>query len=183
MKTNKHTTASNPGRLSCIKKLTLAAGLLGLAATGFAQSFYNTTTGDFNVAASWNPNGVPTGNATDDNGSNNMVLIKPGDPVWGHGDTLTAQTDGSSGAYLQTGSTNNTGYPDGGSWMRLGIGNGSAGYYVLSNGVVNVGGRTQIGEHGTVYLEIDGGVYNGNVNDSGNGANPAMVCCLFFGIM
>ena len=100
-----------------------------------------------------------------------MVLIQPGDPAWQHGDTLAGNGDGTSGAYLQTGSTNITG---GGNWLRMGIGNNSYGSYILNSGVVNVGGRTQIGEHGIGYLEIDGGTYNGNVNDGG--ANPAMVC-------
>src|SRR5215469_5697577 len=106
MKPQINSTASKHSRL--LKTLALAAGLIASAATGSAQSFYTNSTGDFNVDASWSPNGVPSGNvnATDDNGSNNVVLIQPGDPPWGHGDTLAGQTAGSSGAYLQTGSTN-----------------------------------------------------------------------------
>src|SRR6185503_13071782 len=64
---------------------------------------------------------------------------------------------GTSGSYLQTGSTNNTG---GGNWFRMALGDNSYGSYVLSNGVVNVGGQTHIGERGVGYLEIDGGVFN-----------------------
>ncbi len=79
--------------------------------------------------------------------------------------------NGTSGAYLQTGSTNNTG---GGNWLRMGVGAGSFGSYILNGGAVRVGGRTQIGENGVGYVEINGGTYNGNVNDGG--ANPAMVC-------
>src|SRR5262249_1975572 len=78
--------------------------------------------------------------------------------------------DGTSGAYLQTGSTNNTGYPSFGNWLRLGIGNGSTGFYVLSNGVLNVAGRTQLGEHGFGYLEIDNGIYT-----TGYNGNPGIV--------
>lgn len=173
MKTENNSPNLKHGRLFPVKTLALTAGLIASAATGLSQTLYTNITGDFNVAASWNPNGVPSGtvNATDDNGTNNVVLIQPGDPVWAHGDTLAGNSDNTGGKYIQTGSTNNTG---GGNWLRMGVGNNSYGYYYLSNGVVNVGGRTQIGEHGTGYLEIDGGTYNGNVND--NGANPGMVC-------
>ena len=163
----------NPIRTPLVIKtlLVLAAALIVPAATTLAQALWTGGTSDYNVAGSWNPAGVPTGNATDDNGSNNIVLIQAGDPSWNHGDTLAGNNDNTAGGYLQTGSINNTG---GGNWLRMGIGNNSFGSYVLSNGVVNVGGRTQLGEHGVGYLEIDGGTYNGNVNDGG--ANPAMVC-------
>jgi autotransporter-associated beta strand protein/T5SS/PEP-CTERM-associated repeat protein len=169
MKT-KQSSAPRPGGLIPIKSLALTAGLIASAATVFAQSFYTNSTGDFNVPASWSPNGVPTGNAANDNGSNNVVLIQVADPIWAHGDTLAGQTDGSSGAYLQTGSTNNTG---GGNWLRMGIGLNTYGKYVLSNGWVNVGGRLQIGERGTGYLEISGGTMRANANDGG--ANPGLV--------
>ena len=156
------------------KSLALAALLLVPAASVLAQSFWNGGTSDYNVAGSWLTNGVaagvPTGsvNAANDSGSANVVLIQPGDPVWQHGDTIAGQTPGSSGAYLQTGSTNNTG---GGNWLRLAVGtNGTVGYYTLSNGVINVGGETHIGEHGTATLEIDGGTFNGGVN----GGNPGL---------
>ncbi len=175
MKTQKYPTALTSDYLSRVILLFLAAALMTPAATALAQSFYtNNSTGDFNVAAYWNPNGVPSGdvNAANDNGSNDVVLIQPGDPVWSHGDTLAGQTPGDSGAYLQTGSTNDTGYPSYGNWLRLGIGTGgTAGYYILSNGVVNVAGRTQIGENGTGYLEVDGGTYN-----TGYNGNPGLCC-------
>jgi len=161
-------------RILKLKTLALAAAALILpAATGLAQTLWVTNTEDYNNPTFWNGtyNGGSNPNTSNDNGSNNVVLIQPGDPVWQHGDTLAGNGNNTSGAYLQTGSTNDTG---GGNWLRMGIGSGSFGYYVLSNGTVNVGGRTQIGENGTGYVEIDGGVYNGNVNDGG--ANPAMVC-------
>jgi len=167
MKTPTNSKVSNRIRLPQFKILTLGALLILPAATGFGQAFWTGGTSDFNNAGSWSPSGVPTGNAANDSGSNNVVLIQAGDPVWGHGDTLAGQTPGSSGAYLQTGSTNNTG---GGNWMRLGIGtNGTFGSYVLSNGVVNVGGQTHVGEQGTGRLEVDGGVYN-----TGAGGNPGL---------
>lgn len=166
MKSINNPTTIRPGRWFQARALALAAGLALAAVPALAQSFYTNSTGDFNVANSWSPNGVPSGsgNATDDNGSNNVVLIQAGDPAWLHGDTLAGQTSGTSGAYLQTGSTNDTGYPSFGNWLRLGIGVGSAGWYVLSNGVLNVAGQTHLGEKGYGYLEIDNGVYNTGYN-------------------
>ncbi|HWD21213.1 MAG TPA: autotransporter-associated beta strand repeat-containing protein [Verrucomicrobiae bacterium] len=173
MKTENPHLKSKSGQLLSPKPLLAAIGLAVAGATASAQTLWIGATGDYNNPASWNGtyNGSSNPNTSDDNGSNNVVLILPGDPVWQHGDTLAGNGAGTSGAYRQTGSTNNTG---GGNWLRMGIGSGSYGSYILSNGVVNVGGRTQIGENGVGYLEIDGGTYNGNVNDGG--ANPGMVC-------
>jgi hypothetical protein len=66
-----------------------------------------TPTGDFNVASSWNPPGVPAGvtNAFNDSGSNNVVLIQPGDPVWSPWDRRAGDGANASSSYLQTGST------------------------------------------------------------------------------
>ena len=165
MKTPKNSTLSKRGRLPALSGLSLAAALLVPAATSFGQTFWSGGTSDFNVGASWGGT-VPSGNvnAANDSGSNNVVLIQAGDPVWGHGDTLAGQGGNASGSYLQTGSTNNTGYPSYGNWLRLGIGTGGAGYYTLSNGTVNVAGQTHLGEHGYGRLEIDGGVYNSGFN-------------------
>ncbi|HEY4415953.1 MAG TPA: autotransporter-associated beta strand repeat-containing protein [Verrucomicrobiae bacterium] len=153
----------------------MTAALLAPTAGLLAQNQWigGVGTNDYNNASLWNPTGVPGGtvNCTDDAGSNNIILIQAGDPAFQHGDTLAGNGANTSGAWLQTGSTNYTG---GGNWLRMGVGSASYGSYVFSNGVVNVGGRTQIGELGTGYLEIDGGVYNGNVNDTG--ANPGLVC-------
>ena len=172
MKTPINSKTHNSGRSSQLKLLATVVALVSAAAVSRADHFYtNNATGDYNVAGFWDPNGVPGDNTHNNNGSANVVLIQPGDPVWNHGDTLAGDANGTSGAYLQTGSTNNIGGPN---WLRMGCNSGAFGSYILSNGVVNVGGRTQIGESGTGYLEIDGGIYNGNVND-GN-ANPAMVC-------
>src|ERR1017187_3016140 len=166
MKTNPNIRVqSQPNPFRGKKYLALTALLLVPAASALAQAFWQGGTSDYNVAGSWNPTGVPTGNASNDSGTNNVVLIQPGDPLWAHGDTLAGQGAGTGGSYLQTGSTNNTG---GGNWIRLGIGTGSMGYYVLSNGVVNCGGQTHIGENGTAVMEIDGGIYNAGVN----GGNP-----------
>lgn len=165
MKTPINLSGSNRGRLPRIKVLTLAAALVLPAATGLAQSFWSGGTSDFNNAADWSGpyiSGNP--NCANDSGSNNIVLIQPGDPAWTHGDTLAGQGAGASGSYLQTGSTNDTGYPNNGNWLRLGIGTGGLGFYVLSNGVVNVAGQTHLGENGFGYLEIDGGTYTTGYN-------------------
>ena len=164
--------------------LVLAAVLIVSAASTLAQSLWTGGTSDFNNPASWTGTyiGGSNPNCSNDSGSNNVVLIQPGDPIWQHGDTLAGNGAGTSGSYLQTGSTNNTG---GGNWLRMGLATGSAGYYVLSNGVVNVGGQTHLGEFGTGYLEIDGGIYNtgganpglaaGDANDYGNGSVGILV--------
>jgi len=171
MKTSRALTASNPCRLNRAKLLAAAVGLLSGAVAAQADHYYtNNATGDYNVPAYWDPNGVPNDNTHNNSGSNNVVLIQAGDPVWNHGDTLAGSADNTSGAYLQTGSTNNTG---GGNWLRMGLGVNSYGQYVLSNGVVNAGGRLQIGEHGAGYLEVSGGTISANVNDAG--ANPGLV--------
>jgi autotransporter-associated beta strand protein len=157
------TFASNLFRGS--KALAVAVVLCAPAATAFGQSFWSGGTGDYNNPGAWSGaynSGNP--NCCNDSGSANVVLIQPGDPVWFHGDTLAGQGGGASGSYLQTGSTNNTGYPNNGNWMRLGIGTGSTGYYTLSNGVVNVAGQTHLGENGTGTLEVDGGNYNTGFN-------------------
>ncbi len=166
-------TSSNPNPC-CSKQIRLlvtAVTLFSTAVVSRADHFYtNNATGDFNVANFWDPNGVPNDNTHNNNGSNNVVLIQNGDPIWNHGDTLAGSVASTSGAYLQTGSTNNTG---GGNWLRMGLAVNSYGKYVISNGVVNVGGRFQIGENGTGYLEVSGGTARANVNDSG--ANPGLV--------
>lgn len=168
MKTPKYSLTAKLGRLARINVLALPAMLAMSAATVFGQSFWSGGTSDFNNPADWsglyldpsNPN------CANDSGSANVVLIQLGDPVWQHGDTLAGQANGASGAYHQTGSTNNTG---GGNWMRLGIGSGSTGYYTLSSGVVNVGGQTHLGESGTGFLEVDGGTYNASLTSQNPG--------------
>src|ERR1043166_5515721 len=164
-------TSSIPNSFRTIAVRTVALSVALAAIVSRADHFYtNNATGDYNVANYWNPNGVPNDNTHNNNGSNNVVLIQAGDPLWQHGDTLAGDVGGASGAYLQPGSTNNTG---GGSWLRMGGAVGGFGSYVLSNGLVNVGGRIQIAENGTGYLEISGGTMKANVNDTG--ANPGLV--------
>lgn len=115
---------------------------------------------DFTNAADWNPVGVPAAangniNADNNNGSNSVVLIQAGDPVWSPWDVRAGDGANTSGAYLQTGDTVNVG-----GWFRLADSAGSAGYYTLSNGVVNCNLQAHVGEQGYGYLEIDGGTFN-----------------------
>jgi len=82
----------------------LLAALLITARCVFADSYWHGSTSGFNVAGSWNPAGVPTGiNAINDSGSNNVVLIRPGDPVWRPWDIRAGDGVNASGSYLQTG--------------------------------------------------------------------------------
>jgi autotransporter-associated beta strand protein len=121
----------------------------------WADSYWQGGTSDFDVANSWNPSGVPVGvNAINDSGSNNVVLIRPGDPAWGPWDIRAGDGAGTSGAYLQTGSTSTIN-----GWFRLGDNSNSAGYYILSNGVANVALQAHIGEAGTGVLTIVGGAF------------------------
>jgi len=133
----------------------LAAQILLAAGCVLADSYWQGGTGDFNVAGSWNPSGVPTGvNAINDSGSNNIVLIQPGDPIWSPWDIRAGDGSHASGSYLQTGSTNIVN-----GWFRLGDNANSTGYYTLSNGVVNVLLQAHVGEAGAGVLTISGGTF------------------------
>ena len=130
--------------------------LLLITRSLFADSYWQGGTGDFNVASSWKPTGVPTGvNAINDSGSNHIVLVQTGDPVWDPWDIRAGDATVTSGAYLQTGSTNNVH-----GWFRLGDNANAVGYYTLSNGVVNASLQAHVGEAGTGVLTISGGIFN-----------------------
>ena len=127
--------------------------MLAFASRASADSYWQGGTSDFNVAASWNPSGVPTGvNAINDSGSNNIVLVRPGDPVWSPWDIRAGDGAGASGSYLQTGSTNIVN-----GWFRLGDNANAFGNYALSNGVVNALLQAHVGEAGSGALTIGGG--------------------------
>lgn len=159
--------------------LALTATLLLSAASAMAQTHWLGGPGiiDFNNAALWdgqftsNP-GNP--NCTDDQGTNNVILIQAGDD-WQHGDTLSGNAAGTSGAYLQTGGTNED---LAGTWCRMAVGDNSFGYYTFSNGVFNGTGQTHIGEGNNAIAEmkIAGGVYTSSGNfvlgDGDFGSNP-----------
>ena len=126
------------------------------ASCAFADSYWQGGTSDFNVTGSWNPSGLPDGvNAINDSGSNNVVLIRSGDPVWSPWDIRAGDGVNASGSYLQTGSTCIVN-----GWFRLGDQSGSMGYYTLSNGFVNVLLQAHVGEAGTGVLTISGGLFN-----------------------
>ncbi len=132
----------------------LAAWLLTIGCA-WADSYWQGGTSDFNVANSWNPSGVPAGvNAINDSGSNNVVLIRPGDPAWSPYDIRAGDGAGATGAYLQTGSAITIN-----GWFRLGDNANSAGYYTLSNGVANAVLQAHVGEAGTGVLTVAGGTF------------------------
>ena len=147
--------------LSLSTSVALAALLLVPAATAFADSLWIGGTGTFNNPASWDSGVVPTAgpaatqNANNDSGTNNVVLIRDGDPIWTPWDIRAGNGDNTGGAFLQTGSTNTV---DG--WFRLAVGANTVGYYTLSNGVLNAELESHVGEIGTGYLKIAGGTYN-----------------------
>ncbi len=134
----------------------LSAALLLAARCAGADSYWQGGTSDFNVAGSWNPSGVPAGvNAINDSGSNNVVLVRRGDPVWSPWDIRAGDGAGASGAYQQTGSTNTVN-----GWFRLGDGANATGFYTLTNGVVNALLQVHVGEAGTGVLTLSGGAFN-----------------------
>ena len=99
-------TLSIPNRCLtfAVRKVALSVALVAATIAARADHFYtNNATGDYNIPAFWDPNGVPNDNTHNNNGSNNIVLIQAADPVWNHGDTLAGDANGASGAYLQTG--------------------------------------------------------------------------------
>ena len=148
-----------------VRMMTVALLLWNLVLSAAqADSYWQGGSSDFNNPASWNPAGVPATvvngttvniNADNDSGSNNVCLIQPGDPVWNPWDIRAGDGVNASGAFLQTGSTNNIG-----GWFRLADSTGSAGFYTLSNGVVNCALQAHVGEVGNGVLEIDGGIFN-----------------------
>lgn len=155
----------------------LTAALLLVANCAFADSYWQGGTSDFNVASSWNPSGVPAGvNALNDSGSNNVVLIRSGDPAWAPWDIRAGDGANASGSYLQTGSTSTVN-----GWFRLGDSANSAGYYTLSNGAVNVLLQAHVGEAGVGVLNISGGNFSVGQNpfcmgdgDFGAGGNGTL---------
>ena len=142
--------------LICLSLRGGAAALLLAVSGACADSIWVGGASDFNVAASWNPAGVPNGvNAINDSGSNNVVLVRPGDPAWSPYDIRAGDGANASGAYWQTGSTN---WVDG--WFRLGDSRGSTGYYTLNEGAVNAALQAHVGEAGAGVLTISGGAFN-----------------------
>ena len=132
------------------------AAILLTSSHALADSYWQGGTSDFAVAGSWNPSGVPAGvNAINDSGSNNVVLTRPGDPIWSPWDIRAGDGANASGSYLQTGGTNIVN-----GWFRLGDSSNSAGYYTLSNGTVNVQLQAHVAEIGSGVLTIKSGAFN-----------------------
>ena len=144
----------------CLPSIAL---LLTPVTPALGQSYWIGAAGDYNVGVSWSSSvpGMWT-TAIVQNNSNNVCMIQRGDPAWTHWDMRVADDNGTSGKVVQAGSTNNC---NNGAWFRLGDGSGAVGYYILSNGVVNVfGGLVNVGERGIGYLEVDNGVFSGSGN-------------------
>jgi autotransporter-associated beta strand protein len=117
-------------------------------------------TADYNAGANWAGGVVPGAgaNAINDSGSNNIVQINAGDPVWTLNDLWSADGSNAKGAYVQNGSTVNVGTTGG--WVRLGDSSGAVGYYTLNAGTLNATNNFDVGESGTGVLNINGGVIN-----------------------
>src|SRR3974390_537904 len=101
MTNKKNSTTFNLSRLSQVRILGLAAGFILPAASGLGQTLWISNTQDYNNPAFWNgpytDGSTPNPNTSNDNGTNNVVLIQPGDPTWQHGDTLAGNGAGTSG--------------------------------------------------------------------------------------
>lgn len=167
-----------------IKALSLAAGLIVLAASGLAQNYWQgpaNGSADYNIATNWAGGVVPTGgsaNPANDNGSNSVILIQAGDPTWSVNSVRAGWENNASGSYLQTGGTVTTVLK-----YRLAAGNngtannspnsGSVAYYTLNGGTINCGNDFNVGELGTATLNINGGVINCSGNFAVNNYNGA----------
>ena len=117
-------------------------------------------TSDYNVGVNWIGGIVPGAgtNAINDSGSNNIVQINVGDPVWTLNDLWGGDGSNATGAYVQNGSAVNVGTAGG--WIRLGDSSGAVGYYTLNAGTLNATNNLDVGEAGTGVLNINGGVIN-----------------------
>lgn len=120
---------------------------------------------DYDIANNWAGGVIPGGaaNAINDGGSNNIVQINTGDPIWNVNGLWAGSASNATGAYVQNGSTVNVSSPD--SWFRLGGSPGAVGYYTLNAGVLNSSDNfVAIGDQGAGILNINGGMANlGNV--------------------
>lgn len=140
--------------------------------TAAANIEWQGTTADYNTPADWFGNVVPgpADNAINDNGSNNVVQINPGDPDWMLNQILAGDSTG-NGALVQNGQvvslagTNLNGVvvttyltP-----FRLGVSPADTGVYTLNAGsLIYTTGAFNVGELGTGILNINGGAISGN---------------------
>ncbi len=169
------------------KTLGLICSMILAAVSVQAANLWNGGTMSYNTPTNWSGGQVPsasvTGNAVNNSGSNNVVLVSPGDPDWtlGNQDIHMGNANGTSGSYLQTGAHVTLNY-----WFRMGLGDStSSGYAELDGGILTIGGRFQVGESGTAVFTMTGGTLttgdnigladgsgtgNGTFNQSGGSA-------------
>ncbi len=134
---------------------------INLIRAGFGPNIYwQGGAADYDLGANWMGGVVPGAgtNAINDSGSNNVVEINAGDPDWTLNDLWAGDDSGTTGAYVQNGSTVSVGTPGG--WVRLGDNSGAVGYYTLNGGTLNATNNFDIGEAGTGVLNVNGGLIN-----------------------
>jgi fibronectin-binding autotransporter adhesin len=144
-------------RLSALALATVAVS--AATVTEAADFFWSGGTGTYNNAANWGGTIPGAGdNASNNNGSNNVVQINVGDPDWTLSDLSSGGADSTTGAIVQNGQTVTTT-----GWFHIGSGPNSIGYYTLNGGTLNVlNGRLFLGEApgSTSFLTINGGTIN-----------------------
>jgi len=134
---NAHLRTKRLCRTTTPVALTLAISAALSAGTARAVDiFWTAGTASYNNGANWTGGVIPgTGDhAINNNGSNNVVQINPGDPAWSVVDLIAGNADNASGSYVQSGSSVTVGTPGG--WLRLGLNNGSLGIYTLNSGTL-----------------------------------------------
>jgi autotransporter-associated beta strand protein len=121
-----------------------------------ADIFWNGGTGSYTNAAGWGGTVPgPADHAINNSGSNNVVKINEGDPIWTVIDLIAGNADNTSGAYEQNGSSVKVGNPGG--WFRFGVSPGSFGIYTLNSGNLTNTDQIHVGENGNAVLNINGG--------------------------
>jgi autotransporter-associated beta strand protein len=159
-----------------------AVALIALFAQLFAAQAANLDwlggTASYNTPADWFGGAVPglADSAINDNGSNNVVEINPGDPAWTLNQIMAGDVAG-NGAFTQNGQTvtlngtNKNGAVTTGFLVpfRLGVGAAYTGIYTLNGGTnIYVNGPFNVGEIGTAILNLNGGLITGTNNFSDN---------------
>lgn len=165
----------NPTAYSMKKKIVLV--LTAMTAISVAQAANISWTGgtaDYTNAADWAGGVVPgvNDNAINDNGSNNVVQIRAGNPDWGV-NQIRAGSGAGDGAFLQTGQTVTligsngvTGYI---TPFRLGVVATNTGIFTMTGGTLNYSnGGFNVGELGTGIFNMGGGTITGSGNFAAN---------------
>jgi len=173
-----------PVRISKACVLLLASLVFSQTRTQAADIRWTGGTDEYTNPAAWTGGVVPgtLDNAINDNTSNNVVLINPGDPNWTV-NQLRAGNGLGDGAFMQNaqtvtlvGTNNGTGFL---TPFRLGVAPANTGVYTLNGGSINFSnGGFNVGELGTGILNINGGSITGSGNlavNLGSGAIPTAV--------